>query len=366
MSKGWRETISETAKKAKLPVKMLLALSPGNDPFFVGSPSQIRLAVWFQRNWTPLRTRELHLRGIHYALVGSAQDWNGRPYDNTDRNWNTLVEAAKYARYLGLIPFDAIPDHKAAPPILNAYYYDHGDSKPDIESLRNKVLREARFEPFNPYLVLPYHQEVWIEKTSLENVLGPICRRYGANLIQGEGQLSVTSVNLFMRRLRESGKPGRVYYVCDFDPQGDSMPTAVARKIEFFNRSVLEAGLDAKLKWLALSREQVIEHELPRTPIKESDMGRVGFEQRYGEGATELDALHARHPGVIENMVTRELSDHFDAEAWNAYVRENQRLDAELKRRLRVALKSLKWDVKPRDLPDGREPDPDDDGDPSD
>jgi hypothetical protein len=48
---------------------------------------------------------------------------------------------------------------------------------------------------------------------------------------------------------------------------------------------------DIKLIPLALTRDQVITYQLPRIPIKESDGRRAGFEERYGAGAVELDAL---------------------------------------------------------------------------
>lgn len=359
-----RESLAEYARTNGLPVASVLAMSPKNDPFFCGSDAQLKLGQWFAKNWRLHARSGLHLRGIHYAFVGIVMNWDGVPYLNTDHDWNVITEASKYARYLGLVPYSAIPDHKASPPRIHAYFYDHGDPSPDIRSMRERVLSDISFRPYNPHMTQPYMQEVWIEKTSLQDVLDPLCQRYGANLIQGEGQLSVTAVDLLIKRLTEADRPGRVYYICDWDPQGESMPTAVARKIEYFNRVVLDAGLDCKLKWLALTREQTVQYRLPRTPIKAKDLGRAGFEERYGEGATELDALHARHPGVLERMVEHELVQHFDVDAWNRTVHENDRIEAELRRKMRAALRSLRWDYKSKfKVPDPRDADPDDDGD---
>jgi hypothetical protein len=44
---------------------------------------------------------------------------------------------------------------------------------------------------------------------------------------------------------------------------------------------------------LALTLAQVQQYRLPRIPIKESDRRKPGFEDTYGEGAVELDALEA-------------------------------------------------------------------------
>src|SRR5215469_5183408 len=56
---------------------------------------------------------------------------------------------------------------------------------------------------------------------------------------------------------------------------------------------------------------------LPRTPIKETDRRAGRIEQRFGEGATELDALEAVHPGEFARIVTQEIErywnpDHHD------------------------------------------------------
>jgi hypothetical protein len=88
------------------------------------------------------------------------------------------------------------------------------------------------------------------------------------------------------------GKPTRIFYSGDFDPAGDSMPVAVARQIEFWLQDYAP-GADIKLTPLALTRDQVITYQLPRIPIKESDARKAGFEERYGAGAVELDALEA-------------------------------------------------------------------------
>lgn len=56
-------------------------------------------------------------------------------------------------------------------------------------------------------------------------------------------------------------------------------------------------GSDIKLQPLALTVEQVL-YKLPPIPIKERRQAAKHFQERYGvDGATELDALEALHPG---------------------------------------------------------------------
>jgi hypothetical protein len=61
-----------------------------------------------------------------------------------------------------------------------------------------------------------------------------------------------------------------------------------------------------------LTHEQCIRYRLPRTPIKESEGRARGFEARFGEGATELDALEALHRGELRRILVQEIGRYYD------------------------------------------------------
>jgi hypothetical protein len=90
------------------------------------------------------------------------------------------------------------------------------------------------------------------------------------------------------------------------------MPAAVARVVEFYLDSYA-AGRDVKLTPVVLTKEQVVQYQLPRIPIKEEDSRRRGFQDRHGEGAVELDALEAIHPGELERIIREALAPYRDA-----------------------------------------------------
>jgi hypothetical protein len=157
----------------------------------------------------------------------------------------------------------------------------------------------------------PYHLELWCEKSTMNDILLPLCQRYGANLQIGSGELSITSALSLVTRLQNVGKPARIFYVSDFDPAGQSMPVAIARKVEFFIRT-LELDLDVRVFPVVLTAEQVRSFGLPRTPIKETEQRRAGFEERYGEGAVELDALESLYPGQLAAILSQCLECYYD------------------------------------------------------
>ncbi len=159
----------------------------------------------------------------------------------------------------------------------------------------------------------PYHLEVWVEKSTMDDVLIPICSRFGVNLVTGLGFMSITSVIELLQRVAQADKPGRIFYISDFDPAGDGMPTAVARQIEFW-LDTCGHELDIKLNPIALTQDQVQQYRLPRIPVKDSDRRKASFEERYGQGAVELDALEALHPGELARLVQEQILQFRDAE----------------------------------------------------
>ena len=145
----------------------------------------------------------------------------------------------------------------------------------------------------------------------MNDVLAPLCERYGANLQTGMGEMSITATLALVHRLQQANKPARILYVSDFDPAGQSMPVAVSRKIEYFVRT-LGFNLDIRLFPVVLTLEQVQYYQLPRTPIKETERRRGGFEAQHGEGAVELDALEALYPGQLEQVLSQRLDYYYD------------------------------------------------------
>ena len=89
------------------------------------------------------------------------------------------------------------------------------------------------------------------------------------------------------------------------------MPVSVARKVEFY---IYKFGLevDMTLNPLLLTEEQCQHYRLPRTPIKKKDKRKKKFEETFGTGATELDALEALRPGEMARLLEAEIDRHLD------------------------------------------------------
>ena len=326
------EAIKATAKAHKLRVTDLIALAPQNDPFYAGTPGDWELAEWFADLWERFGYGAgVHIRRVHYQIISQDPPVmmpNGEPYENTDRCWGILSQASKVARYLGLVDPAAFVDRRNPDPYIHLY---RPETDPDLfvaGDLWSDDLDLPAFPGVPGYGLdgyegtQRYHLEIWCEKSTMNDVLIPLCERYGANLVTGVGELSVTACLELTQRL-DPEHPARIFYVSDFDPAGRSMPVAVARKIEFFLRQA-DRPFDVQLAPVVLSLDQVIRYRLPRTPIKDSERRRASFVDRFGAGAVELDALEALHPGELERILSQELDHYYDHEL-GARVREARR-----------------------------------------
>lgn len=328
--------IKEIAKKHKISASKLLALAPGNDPYYVGQPMQKQWAIWFSELWGRFGLGQgVHLRRIHYQLV--SQDPPvltpiDRVYENTDNCWNQLGNASKWARYLGLIPIDAFVDRRNPEPIINASFVEN--AYPEIDTC-NYWDEEEYSLPQVPRLASLPHSlpavpdfevrgyeaiqqgfliEIWAEKTTMNDVIEPLCQKYQVNLITGAGELSITAVSKdLLSRVNQAKRPARILYISDFDPAGIGMPISVARKIEFeLAKQELEEKFDIKLQPIVLTSGQVLKYRLPRVPVKDSDKRKDNFQAAYGQGQVELDALEALYPGELAKIVESEILNYYD------------------------------------------------------
>lgn len=329
-------SIKEHAKQDKVSVKDYLALTPSNDPFYVGSKGQLEKARWFAKIYEKMgRPQQCHIRRAHYWLVSQKPKYkkpNGEDYLNTENDWSFLGIASKYSRYAGLIPIENMIDRRNPPPIVNAFHWSDelpSETKGDIDA--DEIIGSVafKFDCFNPHNTQPYLIEIFCEKSTMNDVLEPLALKYGFNLVTGLGELSITAVNNLIKRICKARKPVRIFYISDFDPAGECMPISVARKIEYFMRQE-DIHQNVKLKQIMLTKEQCLRYELPRTPIKPTEKRKEGFEERHGTGATELDALESLHSGEMKRIITKEILKYFDEDAWDEVIETNRELRNEV------------------------------------
>jgi len=364
--------IKLVAKKLHVKVENFQTNSPDSDPFYSGTKGRIKDAKWFQTVWqkyNPNNTK-IHLRRFYYLLISQKEkielpkpiNVHNRKvnyFEHIDECWLFLLNASRHARNQHLIDESKIEDRKNPEPNVFINYKDYSYRgcnvgyemdldefeyyRPLIDTGKIKITYDNIEHPaFNLYSIFvkdlekfvegnltlpevfatgyryseledqPYHIELWIEKSTMNDILLPLCEKLGINYVTSEGINSITSVINFFQRIRQTNRPIRVFYISDFDPAGDIMPIAVANRIAYWKQEY-NIKNEIKLKHLALTEKQVEEYDLPEIPIKASDIRKDNFSKRHnGKLATELDALEALYPGKLAELVEDEISQYID------------------------------------------------------
>lgn len=301
------ETIKRIAQQTNCPINDLIVLTPQNDPYYIGTLTERRHARWIAdivTQYLEERNRnKVHDRAMHYYILSNnlrrpigRSEWRIFRGDSNDFSW--VMKSIQNARILGYIPWSCIEDKKNPELIKNAYYWEH-DEFEDI-SITPEDIAEAiskKFYPFNPQLQQAYHVEIWTEKTTINDILEPIGKKYGVNIQAFSGQSTSTKVYELIERISIIDKPVRILYISDYDEYGHNMPVACGRKIQWFLDN-MNVEQDVKLDKILLTAEQVEEYELPSAPDSRNKV--------------EIDALEVYHPGETERIVEAAVSKYID------------------------------------------------------
>jgi hypothetical protein len=320
-----------------------LVLSRYRDPWTEWGEVHQKRAEWAS-NYFANMGRRTHLRGFHYWLVSNENITkpDGEPYLNSEQDWSYLQQACLEARYMGIGNWLNLTDRKHPEPLDYTEkpemfiggpgeLYKQGCNVQDfinnkLSEFANTIIEDLVFEApsYGAEGYQPYHLIVYCEKNTMNAYIDPICSEYKGVFQPLIGECSLERVLDHVRRAYILKKPVRIFYISDFDPSGAQMPVSVSRKFEYFAKEVCHFPFDIKLRHIALNFNQVVEYHLPGIPTKDKDTRAAAFVAKYGDRATELDALEALHPGVLGNMVRDALQPYYNAASVEAINTENE------------------------------------------
>jgi len=240
------------------------------------------------------------IRQLYYRLVAA------QVIPNSRKGYNTLLSNLARWRKDRLLPADAFCDLTRRVREVETWA-DLKSRLTDISYWRD--LWEGQDQRL----------EVWCEKDALTTILEPICEKWLVPLFVCRGYASISSLNDSTERL--SGK--RILYFGDYDPSGVDIPRAAKAGVEFWG------ARDVDLDVIALTPEQIQEHQLPPVPPKTTDTRTAGFLAKNGQDTVELDALA---PDVLARIVEEAIRTHIDLDTWKteeiAEKREDRLLEA--------------------------------------
>lgn len=240
------------------------------------------------------RGYQLTLRQLYYQFVARAI------IENTERSYKNLGNLISKARRAGRIDWLDIADRGrfvvTAPSwtspaqiiatAANGFQYD---------------LWERTNQTFRP--------QVWVEKDALSDIVRQACdgNRVPYMACRGYPSDSVLwGVAQTMMRQEQRGLTPLVLHLGDHDPSGIDMTRDLQDRINLF-------GTKAEVHRIALTMDQVEQHEPPPNPAKVTDARFEGYREIYGDESWELDALP---PDILDDLIKSELEPYIDMHAW--------------------------------------------------
>ncbi len=267
-------------------------------------------------DWTPILTRaaeivtsydtSVTLRQLFYRLVSE------QVLPNTTTAYKTLSAKTAGARRAGTFP-ELIDRGRS---IHRALHFDSPLDALD-DTLRCYRLDRTAGQDMSLFLA--------VEKAGLVVQLESWFGDLGAPILALGGYSSQTYVADVVRDVTRQRRPAVLVYAGDHDPSGEDIDR------DFVDRS----DCWSKVVRVALSAEQVRQHELPPNPGKLTDSRAAGFVARHGELVqVELDALP---PETLHALFTAAITDFWDTSEFERVLVQEQADIAHL----RIAADSL-------------------------
>ncbi len=284
----------------------------GDTEKFAGKSRKATYAagLWAQSLWVRYdRSESLNVRRLHYFAITEEKCFkpDGVMYENTTEDLDYLVRACHMAGYLGLLHYSVFVKEPC-------FLHSTLRLAPADRNYHARYLLMRRFERSCRLHIRAMlsglsdiHAEIWVENSTVAELLDPVARTFNVNLIASDSEISLAEVWLFVRRIADSVRPVRILYISDYRKQMPGEPVAAWRKVmSLLYQYKLMSKLDIDIKQLFLSGAQCRQFDLPCVPRSQDS------QENTASGHVELEALEAARPGYIRQMVCKHLKKHFD------------------------------------------------------
>lgn len=294
-------------------------------------------AEWATKVYCESSLKSSTARAVHYFALGRTDYpvFNKKGLvkfrDYRDQDDANITEWISLAKRLGLIPWDALPDETVGEygelefiPSDQNFSYQYSLARPDtlvLEAMRKYLQRQTLIKEYVQVdRSQPYHLELWVEKSTMNGILLPVCRKYHSVLVTFKGHCSWGGVWKLCKRVADDDRPALVLYLSDMDASGFLMARELCDKVTEINNNFFGRQLDIRVKRIGLTPRQVVENRIPMVPRKEGEKANAALYRSYVESRgldpnkkAELDALERYYDGGVQAFVESWLSRYYDS-----------------------------------------------------
>jgi hypothetical protein len=230
----------------------------------------------------------LTVRQVYYRMVAAYRHPKGKQF--ADSLYDLLVNA----RRAGEIPFEAIRDDGIQG---GGFWYGN------LDDHLCHIDRELRSYDADLQVDQPLRLEAWCEAAGMLPQLRRVCDDYSIPVYSCGGFNSLTAIRQIVDTAIAYERDTVILHLGDFDPSGVSIYERVVRDVQAF-LDVDAPELDFAGVRVALTAEQIVEHNLPMDPITTRDSRSLAW---IAEGREEKCELEALPPDVIASVLREQV-----------------------------------------------------------
>ena len=248
---------------------------------------QVFILKIFHQEQPPLTIRHIFYVCANHRLV--SKDLSG--YRAVNYQIGSMRES-------GVLPYSWVADNSRS--ILKPALYKNAQ---DAVKAMHDYYRRDLWANQKEYI------EIWVEKDAMAGVLAQVTMEFGVPLYVARGYSSDSFIWKSAEAIRETGKPTTIYQFGDFDYDGVNAAHSIPKKLWD------EHGVKVNFERMAVTEQQVKEHNLPTRPAKlpgDKKSRRKGREWPY-DYCVDLDAMPAP---IIRRLVEDCITRHIDPYQW--------------------------------------------------
>ncbi len=261
------------------------------------------------KDYWPLSIRQIHyhlLNGIVYTMEPKRSKYNKSHfrYRNNEKSYKSLSRLLTQARYLDLIPYEAIGDPTRPEKLWGGF-------KNVDQFIEREVANFMCGYHRNRQQGQPRHIEVLGEKNTILTILERATREYYVPLTIGRGFSGPSIWKRMAKRFAKSGKQAMSLIVCsDLDPEGLALAEDAIRSLRDM------WGIPLDYHRVGVTREQVDEMGLANdyNPAKKKSPNLNAFIKKTGGKETwECEALP---PDYLIEQVKAAIESNMDMDIY--------------------------------------------------
>lgn len=261
---------------------------------------------------------DLTLRQLYYQFVARGF------IANKQSEYNKLGNIVNDARLAGLIDWNHITDRMRN--LRGRFQWHREGPAAAIAGAMDEYATDLWADQ-------PTRVEVWIEKDALLGVIQNVCWELDVPYFSCRGYSSQSEMWLASQRMLKhlsAGQDVRVLHLGDHDPSGIDMTRDIEERLflflasDHYRRKMEGSGATAyasvdyvqehfAVDRLALTMDQVQEHDPPPNPAKLTDSRANAYIEKYGDESWELDALP---PDYMANLIREAVESYQDPDKW--------------------------------------------------